>query len=312
MSGSAVVEGVPFDGDSVSLRVEWLDSTGRPVRGDRRRRSLDLRVGRTTLRLKRPVAVPRLRVGGEGGPLLAFRLRRFQGVAVDFLAGIYATEVREPLRGPVCTEVRRRPRNGATPARLLWRAPGFLPHITWDGLHVWLYTDARTFELRRLRDGALMLRCRPPPCPSSMTQYWDVCEGVFLCPWKCCLWEPADRYVKHLTKVPGHAATSVSPAGDRLVYQDSATFTFYELFRKDGFQTARRSACPPCREAVIFHATAAGEVVWAQHGVVALSQAGRLAPTVFSTVVISAATWRPVARYTCMYGVNGAGQVRLK
>ena len=77
---------------------------------------------------------------------------------------------------------------------------------------------------------------------------------------------------------PGGCA--MSPTGDRIVYQDGATYEIYELTRRDGFQTARLLQVPlrPVNE-VWLYVSAAGEVVWENDGTLFAWAEGDAQPT---------------------------------
>ena len=288
LAGQAVEEGVPFDGEPVRLSVAYSDPVGRVI--SRGFQSADLAAAVATeaksglVRLVRVVATPRVRVGET--VVVAFRLQRVQfrpvsapfparfSVTNDGSAGVY------PNHGYLCVRDR-------STGRLLWKAPAQdTSRVLADGKHVWVRSrdSPSWFKLRRLSDGAVMQSIVLPPCPNDPEHHlnwWHPGEQEFLCETGCCVWDLAAGTLTRTAigeDFPGGCA--MSPTGDRIVYQDGATYEIYELTRRDGFQTARLLQVPlrPVNE-VWLYVSAAGEVVWENDGTLFAWAEGDAQPT---------------------------------
>ena len=270
LTGPAVETGVPFGGEAVGLRVQCTDGAGRSAGAVLA--SCDLKVVGHTVRLRRPVSVPRLRLAGRR-VVVAFKLREFQlKVAPPFPARY---EVRTPPHDGTLVpamEVRRR---GSKSPRVLWRLKDCsLRSLTWDGRHAWVLLGWNLglplYQLRRLSDGAVVLSCKVLPCNKSVSSPWLVFEGTFLCKTGCCMCEPGSSpvVVRQAIIQPGNVwlrTARLSPAGDRLVFQRHSSYDFYELSTRRPAEV-RRLDIPPTSYAVTFQLTAAGEVVWWECG----------------------------------------------
>ena len=265
LSGPAVEGGVPFGGGPVGLRVQGWDADGRAVvlpAWD----SADLEAEGDLVRLVRPVGCPRVRFGDPRGSVVvvvAFRLQRVQfQKAPPFPPDVLVTSRHNPSKRTWHLQFRRQ--GDGDGGRLLWavKSQSFQGYYTWDGQHVWVRARGGQFHLRRLVDGALMLRCLPPPQQEGL---WEPVEGVFVCD-GVGLWEPGGGLVYQIGEMGCRIVSwSLSPAGDRMVWlQDGASPGLWEVSRRDGFRQAR---CLTTATPLSAHvsATAAGEVVWATH-----------------------------------------------
>ena len=285
LSGPAVQTGVPFEcGGQVRLRVQVRDEVGRVEEAASspphpRWNSGDLMVvveeeekdgqqqqqgEELLLQMTRPVLIPRVRF--EGWAVVAFQLRRFQFEKAPPFPPRQRIVHRELESGVLLAY----DRTGSE--RLLWRLSGayWVEHFTWDGRHVWIRMPLH-FELRRLADGALMVKIvtlAGPGC--GVSSYWLIGERTFASG-EACLMQELDDRTGVLRRFPCATWLSpgvgyLSPAGDRQVTQDPNTCEFWERTRRDGFSRARLLCVPlsPADEEVNFKVTAAGEVVWSQ------------------------------------------------
>ena len=260
LSGPAVQAGVPFDGSRQALRVQWRDGVGRPVRrGPPHLSSDDLVVKGGHVRMKRPVPVPRLWLCGGVVVVVAFRLRRFQGVQTAQHPGRYDVRVFFKKGATVSRQ---------SDGRRLWFLPGYEPlYITWDRRHVLVgLKTGEGFQLRRLRDGAVLLEsCWP--WGQKCQQQWRVYEGGALCRTGCCHLGLTELGVVWLPS-PGPGAL-MTPCGDRAFVWPEPAGLCHER-NKCGTLQAVSLPSPkrPFRREFSreLHATQAGELVWSYMG----------------------------------------------
>ena len=163
LSGTAVTEGVAFDGcgPPAALTLRW-ENVPCDVDGVT---SCDLDVQRGaehefSLRLKRPVSVPRLRLGG-GRVTLAFHLRRLQGTLTPWPVSICALS---RLGSHAITQTGSEFRCTTLDTGAWWGAPR--PFCRWmsftlDGTCVWRRSKSQ-WVLVRTSDGAVMFVLDPP------------------------------------------------------------------------------------------------------------------------------------------------------
>ena len=248
LSGPAVETGVPFHPEPVELVVRCLDEVGKEVAFPP---SPDLRVearggGVWVLRLARPVPLPRLAVprrfrGNAPGSPLPYDVSSDPGALV---------EVRR-AGSPVC----------------LWRLASWFVclHCTWDGAHMWFRVrGSGCLELRRLADGAVMLRLYrlQSKCGTTMDKF---CETVVTCRVGCC-WVDLGSAEGAVRFVPAARSPVLwSPLGDRAVAQPNP-HAFFEFTRADGFSFPRALPMPKpkIRDAYLrpLALTPAGDLVW--------------------------------------------------
>ena len=254
LSGPAVQVGIPFSGERVGFTVQWYTEEGRPVPAVPSWVSEDLRWRGGCLRLCRPVPTPRLWI--SAAIVVGFKLRRFQGkTRRDTVRGLRVGYTR------VCTKA----------GRLLWQTTDNWPaamHVTWDGRHAWRLASNDAAELRRLADGAVMMRV--PRRSLSLNREGHPLarfgECQLYCPWRCCYKDVVTGLARQVAPLLG--SCTWSPTGDRLVHViggNRRPFEFHLYLRSEGFAVPHRLLDVPVASDQ-FYVSAAGELVFFPRG----------------------------------------------